>query len=182
MLKLKLQGHELYDEVNECFIQTEDFELELEHSLLSVSKWESKFQKPFLGPGVKSKEEALGYIEAMIISKEYPDDLFFRLTNEHFEIINKYIESNHSATTFGLEDPKKPKGRSEIITSELIYYWMVAYGIPFECETWNLNRLFALIKICNVKNSKEKKMSRHEIAARNRALNEQRKAQLGTTG
>ena len=180
MLKIIIPKTEYYDEEAETFEVVEDFELELEHSLISLSKWESKFQKPFLGPGEKSSREILGYIEAMIITPIYPLDVFDRLTQENLTQINEYIESSESATTFGSMPERK--GRGEIITSELIYYWMVAFTIPFECESWHLNRLFALIRICNIKNSKPKKMSRGEIARRNSELNAQRRAQYNTSG
>ncbi|MET0787466.1 MAG: hypothetical protein ABWY25_12270, partial [Paenisporosarcina sp.] len=147
---------------------------------VSLSKWESKYQKPFLGPIEKSPKEIMGYVEAMILTPNYPPDIFDRFDQSNLDQINAYIESKESATTFG----KMPehRGRGETITSELIYYWMVAFNIPFECERWHLNRLFALIRICNIKNSKPKKMSRNEIASRNRELNARRKAQFNTTG
>jgi hypothetical protein len=180
MLKLIVPGTEYFNDETETFESVGDFELELEHSLVSLSKWESKFQKPFLSPNDKTPEELLGYVEAMIISPIYPPDIFVRLSKDNINSINEYIESNQSATTFGSMPERK--GRGEIITSELIYYWMVAFTIPFECEYWHLNRLFALIRICNIKNSKPKKMSRNEIANRNRELNAIRRAQYNTSG
>ncbi len=180
MLKLTIPGTEYFNEETETFETVGDIELELEHSLLSLSKWESKFKKPFLSSDGKSIDETLEYIKAMIISPIYPFDIFLRLDQDSINKINEYIESTESATTFG-EMPDR-KGRGETITSELIYYWMVAFQIPFECETWHLNRLFALIRICNIKNTKPKKMSRREIASRNRDLNAQRRAQYNSTG
>ena len=180
MLKITVEGTELFDEETSTFSTVGGFDLELEHSLLSLSKWESKFKKPFLTDTPKTQEESMYYVEAMILNKDYPEDVALRLSKENITQINNYVESTESATTFG-EMPER-KGRGEIITSELIYYWMVAFNIPFECETWHLNRLFSLIRICNIKNSKPKKMSRSEIAARNRELNAQRRAQLGTSG
>jgi hypothetical protein len=182
MLKIFVSGTELYNEETQEFTTIEDCTLTLEHSLVSLSKWESKFLKPFLGPNEKTTEETLGYVEAMILNESYPEDVIDRLTQNDFAKINDYIASNYSATTFSNNNQRKGRGQSEIITSELIYYWLVAFNIPFECETWHLNRLFSLIQICNIKNSKPKKMSRNEIAARNHALNEQRKAQLKTKG
>jgi hypothetical protein len=180
MLKLIILGEEHFDEETSEFSTVGDVEIELEHSLLSLSKWESKFKKPFLSDAVKSPEEIAAYIEAMIISPNYPHDIVFRLAQHNIKEVNDYIESTESATTFGVLPERKGKG--ETITSELIYYWMVAFTIPFECETWHLNRLFSLIRICNIKNSKPKKMSRGEIARRNAQLNAERKAKLGTTG
>lgn len=180
MLKLTISGTEYFNEKTETFETVGDIDLELEHSLVSLSKWESKFKKPFLSNDKKTTQEIFYYIEAMIISPIHPSDTLFRLTQDNLTKINDYIESTESATTFGSMPVRKGKG--EIITSELIYYWMVAFTIPFECEYWHLNRLFALIRICNIKNSKPKKMSRHEIASRNRELNAVRRAQYNTSG
>lgn len=180
MLSIVLSGEEFFDEETEEFKSVGDFILEMEHSLVSLSKWESKFQKPFLGPASKSPDEIIAYVEAMVLNSIVPENWWQRLSKKNLEQINEYIESKQSATTFGTIP--EHKGRGETITSELIYYWMVMFNIPFECEKWHLNRLFALIRICNVKNSKPKKMSKNEIAQRNRELNAQRRAQYNTTG
>lgn len=180
MLKLIVIGSEYFDNDTQTFETVGTVELELEHSLLSLSKWESKHQKPFLSNLGRSTEEVLDYIEAMIMTPEYPQDIIGRLDQSNLDAINKYIESKESATTFGSMPERR--GRGEVITAELIYYWMVAFNIPFECERWHLNRLFALIRICNIKNSKPTKISRHEMMARNRELNEKRKAEFNTKG
>ena len=180
MLRLIVPEVEFFDEETKTFTTVESCVLELEHSLISLSKWESKYQKPFLSSKDKPQKEILGYILSMISTPEVPENILLRLSQENLDEINDYIESTQSATTFGSMPERK--GQGEIITAELVYYWMVAFNIPFECEHWHLNRLFALIRICNIKNDKPKKMSRHEIAMRNRQLNEQRRAQLSTTG
>lgn len=180
MLTIIVPGQEFFDETKSEFTTIGDFVLELEHSLLAVSKWESKYKKPFLTDEKKSADETFFYVKAMIITPNYPIDALSALTKENLASINDYIESSESATTFGSMPERK--GRGEVITSELIYYWMVAFSIPFECERWHLNRLLALIRICNIKNSKPKKMSRGEIAQRNRELNARRRAELGTSG
>lgn len=182
MLKLIVKEAEFFNEETEEFITLEETFLELEHSLASLSKWESKYQKSFLSYPEKTDEEIIGYIEAMDLSGNFSFDITSRLTQEDFDSINNYIASPQSATTFSDVGEKQGRSRSEIITSELIYYWMTIYNIPFECENWHLNRLFALIRICNIKNAKEKKMSRSEAAAQQRSLNAQRKAQMGTKG
>jgi hypothetical protein len=179
VLKLYILGTEFLDESNSELVTTEDVVLELEHSLVSLSKWESTWEKPFLGPDKKTIEETIGYIKAMTLTPDVPPETFLRLNNAHFEQVNKYIESKMTATWFS--DKPSPASR-EIVTAELIYYWMVSLNIPFECENWHLNRLFTLIKVCNQKNSPPKKMSRRELAERNRALNAQRKAQLKSKG
>lgn len=180
MLRITVLGDEFYNEETERFSTVGDVVLELEHSLVAVSKWESKHQKPFLAPGVKTNEEIFDYVRCMILTPDYPPEVFARLSSTNLSDINAYIESPQSATT--VHELAQKKGRAETITAELIYFWMIGFKIPFECEKWHLNRLFALIRISNVKNSKPKKMSKAEIAQRNRELNAQRKAQLGTTG
>lgn len=180
MLKLMIVGTEFFDDDTQTFGSVGDVEIEFEHSLLSLSKWESKFQVPFLSNTVKSTEQVLAYVEAMVTTADYPADVVGRLDQKSLDKINQYIESKESATTFGSMPERR--GRGEVITAELIYYWMVAFNIPFECERWHLNRLFALIRICNIKNSKPTKMSRHDVITRNRELNAQRKEQYNTKG
>lgn len=183
MLELHISGQELFDQKTGEFKNTDDIFLSLEHSLISLSKWEMKFQKPFLDTKEKSREETFAYIESMILTEDYPDDVCDFLNNEHLRQINEYIDSPSTATTFNEVGPRRKGPSSQIITSELVYYWMIAHSIPFECQYWHLNRLFALIRICNIKNDPDKKkMGRQELAARNQALNAQRKAALGTTG
>lgn len=179
MLTIKIRP-ELFDEESQKFVTSEDYELHLEHSLVSLSKWESKHEKPYLGKDAKSSEEVLSYIQAMVIDDDVPPDFIYRLSTDNIQQIDAYLNAKYSATWFN-DTPNAPKS-SEVITSELIYYWMTVYQIPIECERWHLNRLFNLIKICNLKNQKPKKMSRSEMAARNRELNAQRRAQLGTRG
>jgi hypothetical protein len=175
-------GDEYFDDNTQKFEIVPDAQLLLEHSLLSVSKWESKTRKPFLSNDEKSFEEILLYVQAMIISPNYDPIVVDRLSDDNVKAVNAYIESPESATTFR-DMPRTPsRSQVEIITSELIYYWMVMFTIPFEAETWHLNRLLTLIRICNVKNSKPTKMTPQQIAARNHALNEQRKAEFNTSG
>lgn len=180
MLRLIVKGGELFDENTSTFTEIPDTEIELEHSLLSLSKWESKFQKPFLSSNDKTTSEIMSYIKFMCLDDKINDEVFLKLSKDNIDAINEYINSPQSATTFG--SMPQGRGRGEVITSELIYYWLVAFTIPFECETWHLNRLFSLIRICNIKNSKPQKINRQDLAARNRQLNEQRKAQLNTSG
>jgi hypothetical protein len=182
MLCIVIPGEEYFDEEKQEFNSVGDFVLELEHSLISLSKWESKFQKPFLSTDDKTQEEFLGYVEAMILNPIYPKDVLRGLTKENWDQINDYLDSSQSATTFGIMPQHKSRG--EVVTSELIYYWLVAFSIPFECEKWHLNRLLALVKICNIKNNSKnnKKMSKSELSERYRALNAQRRAKYNTSG
>lgn len=179
MLTIHVAGVESFDENSQEFIAQGGTILELEHSLVSLSKWESLHEKPFLGKEPKTAEEIISYVKCMTLNK-VPREIFLKLDEENIQEIGDYIEAKMTATWFN-EQPGEPPSR-EVITSELVYYWMTVFNIPFECEYWHLNRLFTLIRICNVKQSKPKKMSRAEIAQRNRELNAQRKAQLGTTG
>jgi len=183
VLTITVPGKEYFDESKgEAgeFVTVGDSILELEHSLVSLSKWESIFEKPFLGSSEKSNDEILAYIYAMIITPGVSPDMVDRLTADNFKDINRYLDAKMTATWFS-DTPNSPKS-SEVITSELIYYWMTIFNIPMACENWHLNRLFTLIKVCNAKNSKPKKMGRAEAAARRRELNAQRRAQLGSSG
>ena len=179
MLTITVGGTESYDETVEEFTIVGGTQLQLEHSLVSLSKWESKHEKPFLGKGDKTGEEIFDYVRCMAIDEETPEELFHQLSEDDFKAINAYIESKQTVTWFA--DSPAPRSR-EVITSELIYYWMTAFQIPFECQHWHLNRLFTLIQVANHKSQPPKKMSKAEIAQRNRELNEQRKRQLGTSG
>jgi len=180
MLRIIIEGEENYNEKTETFETVGDVVLDLEHSLISLSKWESIHQKPFLSSENKTAEEIFDYLKAMIITADVDPDVLYRCSQNTIDEIQKYIDSPQSATTFGMMPERR--GPGEVITSELIYYWMVAFSIPFECQYWHLNRLFALVKICNIKTSKPKKMSRNEIAQRNRELNTKRRAEFGTKG
>lgn len=180
MLRLIIEGDENFNEETNEFDLVGSVVLDLEHSLLSVSKWESQYQKPFLSSVEKTSEEIFGYLKAMVITPDTDLDVLYKCSQNNIDKIQKYIDSSQSATTFGTMPERR--GPGEVITSELIYYWMIAFNIPFTCERWHLNRLFALIRICNIKNSKPKKMSRNELAQRNRDLNAQRRAALGTSG
>lgn len=181
MLTIVIPGkEEMYNEESEQFFTVGDITLTLEHSLLSLSKWESKFEKPFLGPGDKTAEETAAYIECMILTPDFPPEVVSLLTQQNMDDINEYISSKQTATWF-VERPGAKNSR-EIITAELIYYWMVSLNIPFECESWHLSRLFTLVRVCNEKNAPAKKMSRSEIAERNRQINAQRQKQYGTRG
>jgi len=181
MLRVVIKGEELWNEGKNEFIPPKpDVTLELEHSLLSVSKWESKYEKPFLLPGRKTVDEVYDYIRAMVITPNFDPGVLDDLSQEFLSSVQAYIDSNQTATTFG-HMPER-RGQGEIITAELVYWWMVNFNIPFTCETWHLNRLFALIRIANVKTSKPKRMSRNEMAQRNKEINDRRRAELGTKG
>lgn len=179
MLTITIPAKELFNDKTQEFIQTKEQTLQLEHSLVSVSKWESKWNKPFLDRNEKTTAEVLDYIRCMTITQNVDPNVYNRLTRSNIEAINNYIDAPMTATTF----PQKDGGRSrEIITSEVIYYWMIACNIPMKCEKWHLNRLLTLIRVCNVKNTPPKKMSKKEIISRNASLNAARRKQLNSKG
>lgn len=183
MLTIVIPLEEVYDEETKEFVVSKSFKLEMEHSLVSLSKWESFFEKPFIGKGKKTAEETFWYVKAMSLTPNVPEEMFGRLTNENIVEINEYIDAKMTATTIN-EQSNNGKGQEQIITAELMYYWMIALNIPFECQHWHLNRLLTLIRVCNIKNAPEKKtrQSRSEMAAQRAKLNAQRKAQMGSNG
>lgn len=181
MLTIKVGATDVYDESSETFRADGGFELQLEHSLVSLSKWESEFEKPFLSETEKTTEEALAYIRCMLLTPNPPGDFLAKLSKENLEEINAYLNQKMTATWFSDATPQT-RSRTETVTSELIYYWMSIFHIEWEAQYWHLNRLFTLIRICNVKQDKPKKMSRAEVATRQRELNARRRAELGTKG
>ena len=180
MLIITIPAVEMFNEETQEFFQLKEQTLQLEHSLVSLSKWESKWCKPFLVKEPKTLEETLDYIRCMTITQNIDSSVYNRLSQDNIKDINNYIDAPMTATTFYGHNQD---GRSkETITSELIYYWMISFNIPMECQKWHLNRLLTLIRVCNVKNNPPKKMNKREIMNRNAALNAARRKQLNTTG
>lgn len=180
MLEIYIDGNELYDESKNEFVEVKPQTLKLEHSLLSISKWESKWHKVFLdqSENAKTEEEILDYVRCMTINNVDPYAYYF-LSQDDIDKIYKYIEDPMTAT---IVKDVGGKRSNEKVTSEVIYYWMVSLQIPFECEKWHLNRLLTLIKICNVKNQPSKKMTRRQILEQNRAINAARLRKFHTKG
>ena len=179
MLTITITSAEQYDEARNEFVASVEKVLQLEHSLLSLSKWESKWGKVFLSKEPKTYEESIDYIRCMTITPNVDPKLYTFISEENMEAVRVYIESPMTATVF----PKETGGTShEIVTSEIIYYWMIALNIPFDCQKWHLNRLTTLINVCNIKNKKPKKMGKKELASRNTDLNASRKKLLNTKG
>lgn len=178
MLEIKVPARELFKESTGEFIEIPEATLKLEHSLISLSKWESEIEKPFLSTK-QTKNSMLYYIECMSLDKNINRNVINTLPDDVYSKITEYINKPMTATT--INDMSSGINR-DIITSEIIYYWMIKLGIPFECQKWHLNRLIMLIRVCSVKDGPQKKMSKKDIYAQNRALNEARKARMKTKG
>lgn len=182
MLEIVVPGsQEMWDELHQEFVYGDgkDVTLRLEHSLISISKWEAKWQIPFISSD-KNEEQIMDYIKCMTLNPPADPEVYNRLTLENVRKINEYIESPMTATT--IHERQGGRKNNEIVTSELIYYWMITFGIPVEFEKWHINRLIMLIRVCAAKNEPSKKMSRSEIMAQNRALNAARRARLHSKG
>ena len=180
MLRITIPAAELWDEDKQEFVSTKEQTLQLEHSLVSLSKWESKWCKAFLTKTDKTAEETLDYIKCMTITPNVDPNVYNFLTQANMMEINNYIQAPMTATCFN--EDKSQKGGREVVTSELIYYWMIALNIPFECQKWHINRLLTLIRVCNIKNQPPKKRSKREIMSSNAALNAARRKQLNSRG
>lgn len=187
MLKIHIEGRpekEIWDANKEEFVikkEIKPFDLVLEHSLISISLWESKWHVPFISKDGHTEEQTLHYIKCMTINHDVPDEAYDLLTAEDIQKISEYISDPMTATTVS-ELPGQKKASRDIITSELIYYWMTALQIPFQCEKWHLNRLLQLVAVCNAKNTPPKKMGKNEVMSRNKALNAARRAKYNTKG
>ena len=180
MLQITIPSGEFFDEKTETFIHSKEQTLQLEHSLVSLSKWESKWNKSFLSTPQKTFEESIDYIRCMTITQNVDPLVYSSITPDIIKKVTEYIDLPMTATTFRNDNNR---GHSnEIITNEIIYQWMISYGIPFECQRWHLNRLLTLIRVCSIKSQPPKKMGRSELANRNRALNAARRSRLHTKG
>lgn len=180
MLVLQLLAADYYDENKGRFITRKPRKVMLEHSLVSLSRWESKWKESFLSNKKKTREQSLDYIRFMSTSGVLDDETLSMFGPKEMATINEYIEDKMTATTIKRRGPA-PHSR-DIITAEVIYWWMIQYGIPMECEKWHLNRLLTLIEVCSVKSGPQQKMSRQEEMAQRRMLNASRKAHLNTKG
>lgn len=180
MLIVSIPAVDAFDEETNTFVSMPGGVLHLEHSLVSLSKWESITHKHLIGNQDITSEELMQYIDCMVLDEDYNPELIPRLPAEELARINEYISDSMTATKF--MDKPENGGGGEYVSSELIYYWMIACQIPFSCETWHINRLLTLIRVCNEKNEPAKKMSQSEIMSRNRELNRARRKALGTRG
>lgn len=179
MLKIVVPEFELYDEETNSFNIIPTTTLQLEHSLVSISKWESKWHKAFMSKQPKTNEEVNDYIKCMTITQNVNPLVYSGLTRENVNAITEYIDDPYTATVI---NRKETSGSREIVTAELIYYWMVALNIPLECQKWHLNRLITFIEVCSIKNKPPKKMSQKAIANQNRSLNNSRRSKHNSRG
>lgn len=186
MLRITIPGSpekEYWDERSESFVSipaVKEQTLQLEHSLVSLSKWESKWCKPFLSTKQMTEEESIDYIRCMTVTQNVPPEVYGNITQEIMKQITDYIAAPMTATTFSKDE--KARGGREIITSELVYYWMFELKIPMECQKWHLNKLLTQIRVCNIKNTPPKKMGKGALMRRNNALNAARRQQLNSNG
>ena len=180
MLQITVPAVEFWDEQREVFVESKERTLQLEHSLVSLSKWESKWNKAFLSDKPKTHEEVIDYIKCMTITQNVDPEIYNCLTAENIKQIDEYISAPMTATYFS--EDKSSKRNREVVTAELIYYWMIASNVPFECQKWHLNRLITLIRVCSIKNTPPKKRSKRDILSQNAALNAARRKQLNTRG
>lgn len=181
MLTVVIPEAEGFDERNSMFIYYKEQKLTLEHSLVSIAKWESKWNRPFLNTE-KSSEETIDYIRCMTLTQNVPDDVYYRIPPDVIDKITKYIDAPMTATTFSDFDNDDRRRNREVVTSELIYYWMIAEQVPFECQKWHINRLLTLLRVCSIKNAPPKKMGKNKIAKKYAELNEMRKRKFNTRG
>lgn len=181
MLRITVEGKEMYDERTNEFLSTKDVTFQLEHSLISLSKWESKWHKPFLNNANKTEEEMLDYIRCMTITQNVDPSVYYGLSNKNMLDIKNYMDDPMTATWFS--DKHNPKSRQKAVTAELIYYWMIQLGIPIEWgEKLHLNRLLTLIRVCNIENAPKKKMKKGDVFKQNASLNAARRQMMGTMG
>lgn len=175
MLKITIPSREAFNEQTQTFVQYNEITICLEHSLVSISKWESKWHKPFLDGKKKTRQENLDYIKCMTITQNVPDEAYLFLTKENKDQITEYINDTRTATWFTENKFATKKKTNEMITSELVYYWMISYGIPMDAEKWHFNRLLTLIRIFSIKESTDNKMSKKDTLRHYAALNAARR-------
>lgn len=180
MLKLVIPEQEWFDDRNQTFTYVKGCVLQLEHSLVSLSKWEQKWKKPFLGKDNKSLEEVIDYIRCMTITQNVPPEVYLGIPRSEILKVEKYINEPMTATTFSKR--QETINSREIITSEIIYYWMIVHNIPMECQKWHLDRLMTLIRVCNIKSQPAKKQNRRTAMEDRASLNNERRRKMQTRG
>lgn len=180
MLRIEIGGSEYYDEVENRIIKIPAKVACLEHSLRSIAKWESKWNVPFLSNKEKTREQSIDYIRCMETTGRTDLSFIDYITQEQINQISEYINANMTATTINRRGSKRQS--REIVTAEIVYFWMIQYEIPSEYDKWHFNRLLTLIEVCSIKSGPQQKMGHKEQMAQQRALNEARRAQYKTRG
>lgn len=179
-LSITVPARELFDPRTGEFIETKETVLHLEHSLISISKWESKWHKPYLSKEDKTREEAVDYIRCMTLNGGVDPNVYLSLTEDNINTIMEYMSDSMTATTIKKENQRPSR---EIVTSEVIYYWMTELNIPFDpCQKWHFSRLLTLIEVCSIKKTPPKKMSKADTLRQNHALNAARRAKHHSRG
>jgi hypothetical protein len=180
MLTIEIPERDFFNEETCEFVVKPKVSFQIEHSLASISRWESKWNIPFLADTRKTNEQMADYIRCMTVTKNIPEDIYADLPAEVHVKVSEYIRAPMTATT--LPQDRGGRRNRETTTSELIYFWMVSYNIPLECQKWHLNRLLTLIQICNIKNQKPGKRNRQDLMAQRRSINASRRAQYNSKG
>ena len=192
-LEITVPGRELYDPVNDLFSYSKETTLKLEHSLVSLSKWESKWKIPFLSLGQQrlgkekgkqlTPEQLIDYVRCMTLTQNVDPSVYNCLTKENMDAILKYIEDPMTATTINQQQKKKGSSQGRVITSELIYAWMAILRIPYEvCQKWHLNRLLTLIQVTGLEQEPPKKMDPKNVLKQNHSLNAARRMRHHSKG
>lgn len=181
MIEITVPAQEMYDEIKNEFSNTKECTLKLEHSLVSLHKWEQKWCIPFFSKEAKTDEQTIDYIRCMCITQNVDPKVFYNLSAKNIEDIKNYINAPMTATTFSNTEDNGMYN-NQIMTAELIYYWMLSFNIPVEFQKWHINSLMTLIRVCGIKNSPKKQMSTDQVLRRNAALNAQRRAAMNSKG
>jgi hypothetical protein len=184
-LEIKIDIPLSWDSDKNIFIKPTSVTLRLEHSLVSLSKWESVYKKPFLKEGKVSPEEMKYYIKCMTLDQNVKPYVYNYLSEDNIKSIQEYLQDSHTATTFhDYASGNRPSSNGVVNTSEVIYAAMFNYRVDKSCEKWNINRLLTLLRVLKIMNSdgKDLKMSKSEILAQNKALNAARRAKMNSKG
>lgn len=185
MLMVTIPDYEGFNQNTQEFITVKGTTLQLEHSLISLKKWEQKWHVPFLSTNDKTKEQTIDYIRCMTINPGVDPKVYRIVPPDVIKQVTEYINDPMTATWFNDQGNKKigaQKNSGEVVTAEIIYYWMISLNVPVEFQKWHLNQLLTLIRVINVKNTPSKKMGQKEWASQRSAINAARRAKSHSAG
>jgi len=183
MLTITIPDKKYFNENTNEFFVLKGRTITMQHSLYSIRKWESKWHTYYLDNKNLTTEQIIDYFRMMTITRDVDPRIYMNLSAENIQEISKYIHDPMTATTFkDLKSRQRSRGRREITTSEIVYYWMIINDIPFECEKWHLNQLMTLIRVCSDAKVPEQKMTEKEIFEYNKSLNERNRAKFHSKG